>query len=204
MKNEDKKLGSSYTIIAALLLCITSFCPFDIQDAVAIVTACVLGLQGAGAVGLYIVIGMARIPVLPGHSGGTGILTGSQGGFIWGIFFAALMCGLLMGNVLKKKKPVGLLERAEAEAKAGKIQWFYLIKLFLVMAASFVVVQTPGVFWYATVVSRENLEAGKLALTYGDAFNICTKPQIPMLLIKLAVSYPLVLILRKLFEPKRG
>ena len=207
MENKDKNIGSLYTVGAALLLCVAAFCPVNIQDALAILTACVFGFQGAGAVGLFIVLGMIGLPVLPNgtnYGGGTAVLTGLYGGFIWGIFLASLLCGLLMGNVLKKKEPAGLLEKAEAAARAGKTDWFFLIKLLLILIAAYVVVQAPGIIWYVKCISRENLQKGKLPISYGDAFMLCTLRNIPFLIVKLAVSYPLVIILRKLFEPKRS
>lgn len=202
MKISRKNLSSYYTLGAAALLCVAVFCPFNIQDALAIVTACVFGFQGAGAVGLFLVLGKAGLPVLPGRLCGTEAFTGMNGGFIWGMFFAALLCGLLMGNILKTKKPEGLLEKAEAAAKAKKTDWFYLVKIILILAAAYIVVQATGIFWYANFVSKANLEAGKVGLSYAEAFAICTKPQLLFLIVKLALSFPLIVILRKLFEPK--
>lgn len=54
-----------------------------------------LGLKGAASVGIYILIGVAGLPVFAKYSSGLSTLLGPTGGYIIGFFFAALLIGLV-------------------------------------------------------------------------------------------------------------
>lgn len=54
-----------------------------------------LGMKlGVTAVGLYMALGAVGLPVFSGFQGGFGPILGYTGGFMWGFFLMALLCGL--------------------------------------------------------------------------------------------------------------
>ena len=52
--------------------------------------------MGAGsmALGAYLLLGMAGVPVFSGFSGGVGILFGPSGGFLYGFFAMLILCAI--------------------------------------------------------------------------------------------------------------
>jgi biotin transport system substrate-specific component len=72
--------------------------PIVLKDMLAILSGTVLGsVQGAGAVGLYLIAGMVGLPVF---SGGAGLaaLTSPSGGYLVGYFVGSLAAGLMLGR----------------------------------------------------------------------------------------------------------
>lgn len=49
--------------------------------------------NGTTAAAVYILLGLAGIPVYNGFTGGPSVLFGMTGGFIWGFLFIAFFCG---------------------------------------------------------------------------------------------------------------
>lgn len=50
--------------------------------------------NGTIAVAIYILLGLAGVPVYNGFAGGPSVLFGITGGFIWGFLFIGFLCGL--------------------------------------------------------------------------------------------------------------
>ena len=71
---KPKTLRSTFTVLFAALICLGCFIsipigpvPITIQNMFAILAACILGgLNGAGAVGIFIVLGTIGLPVFSG------------------------------------------------------------------------------------------------------------------------------------------
>ena len=53
------------------------------------------GKRGCTAIGIYLLLGAAGLPVFSGFRGGIGILAGVTGGYLWGFLFAGLSYRLL-------------------------------------------------------------------------------------------------------------
>ena len=71
-------------------VCLTAFC---------------LGTKGALlAVAAYIAIGATGLPVFSAFTGGIGILLGLSGGFLWGFFITAVLCGIARKSCKKAIK----------------------------------------------------------------------------------------------------
>ena len=53
------------------------------------------GRRGCAAIGIYLLLGAAGLPVFSAFQGGIGILAGVTGGYLWGFLFAGLAYRLL-------------------------------------------------------------------------------------------------------------
>lgn len=69
--------------------------PFTMQVLGVLLAPLLLGLRGAAAVGIYILIGAAGVPVFAKGASGIGAIVGATGGFIIGFFLAALAIGFV-------------------------------------------------------------------------------------------------------------
>jgi biotin transport system substrate-specific component len=68
--------------------------PIVLQNAFAVLAGLLLGpLQGAGAVGLFLIAGALGLPVFSGGKGGFAVITGPTGGYLVGYFIAAFIAG---------------------------------------------------------------------------------------------------------------
>lgn len=77
--------------------------PITLQTLAVMLTGLILGpLRGAAAVGLYVLAGLAGLPVFSGFSGGLGVLAGPSAGYLLSFVPAALVVGLLSRAVLRR------------------------------------------------------------------------------------------------------
>ncbi|WP_291755137.1 biotin transporter BioY [Cellulomonas sp. 73-92] len=72
--------------------------PITLQTFGVLLAGLVLGARrGAAAVGLYVLVGLAGVPVLAGGTGGPGVLAGPTVGYLLGFVPAAAVAGALAG-----------------------------------------------------------------------------------------------------------
>ena len=179
-----KTLRNIFTALSAALICLGCFLsisygpiPFTIQNMLVILSACVLGgANGAGATGIFIVLGTAGLPVFSGCHGGVTYLMGPTGGFIAGYFLAALVSGLIVGTP-------HTFER--------KFSWKNYGIIALAAFVGYALIYVPGIPWYMHVMS-DNGEP----VSFATAVSTCLTPFIPMDLAKFAVTIPLAAVLR--------
>ena len=70
--------------------------PFTLQTLGVFIAASLLGWKrGTLSVIVYVLLGLAGVPVFAGFSGGIGVLGGPTGGYIIGFLFTALIVGLM-------------------------------------------------------------------------------------------------------------
>lgn len=62
--------------------------------------------KGAMSQIIYILLGVAGMPVFAGGRAGIGVLAGASGGFIWGFVIGAYVIGLLTQNKARTSLPV--------------------------------------------------------------------------------------------------
>lgn len=176
---------STFTALFAAIICIGCFIsiplpggvPITIQNLFAILAGLVLGgIQGAGAVGLFIILGAIGVPVFSGGKSGFAHLVGQTGGFIWGYFLAALIAGFIAGTP----------RTSEKKFKLSK--WIILTIAALV---GFVINYVVGIPWFIHVMTGK----GKF-LTLSKALEYTLIPFIPGDTIKFIVSIPLAAIIR--------
>ncbi len=103
--------------------------PFTLHTLGVFTAVAVLGLRrGTVAVGFYIILGLIGLPVFHSFQGGFGVLIGSTGGFIIGLFFSAIIIGVF--NFKQAKS---------------------LIRLIISLCIGQVAVYICGVLWFVFV-----------------------------------------------------
>ena len=109
-KFEPLDLAYMGMFVALMAICswisIPTAVPFTLQTFAVFMTVAVLGVfRGTAAILVYILLGMAGVPVFAGFSGGYGAVVGLTGGYIVGFIFTALITGGIM-EAFGKKIPV--------------------------------------------------------------------------------------------------
>ena len=185
VKTKASILRTTFTALFAALICIGCFIsiplpggvPITVQNLFAMLAALILGgVQGAGSVGLFIILGIIGVPVFSGLKGGWAVFVGPTGGFIWGYFLAALVAGLIVGTPHTFEKRFGIK------------MW---LRIILASLAGFALIYAPGIPWFIHVMA----EKGK-PQTVSAALNATLIPFIPGDTIKFIISIPLAAVLR--------
>ncbi|MCC9204775.1 biotin transporter BioY [Arthrobacter sp. zg-Y769] len=79
--------------------------PITLQTLAVMLTGMLLGPgRGAAAVGLFLLAGLAGLPVFSGFRGGPGVLAGPSAGYLLSFPVAAAVVGLLAGLVLRRTR----------------------------------------------------------------------------------------------------
>ena len=178
---------SSFTAVFAALLCLGtllsktpayisgtgSAVPFTIQNMLAILAALILGgVQGAGATGLFLIAGIAGLPVFAGAKAGWETFTGPTGGYLWGYFLASAVTGLIAGSP------------QESEKKFSAAMW---LRLSLASLAGFAIIYIPGILWYQHIVQPQSST---------ELFQSTLNPFISWDIIKWLSTIPLAALVR--------
>ncbi len=80
--------------------------PLTLQTFAVALCGAVLGWRlSLASTAVWVMLGAVGVPVFANFSGGFRVLVGYTGGFIWGFFFMAALCGI--GSAMKNK-PFGL------------------------------------------------------------------------------------------------
>ena len=154
--------------IMAALLCIAGPLsvpvgpvPLSLASFAVYLAGAVLGWKkGTAAVAIYLLIGLAGVPVFSGFSGGFPKLAGVTGGYLIGYLFCAAVTGLSV----RKPLPDG---RRRAAVRMG-----------LFMAAGTVVLYAFGTAWFVIQTGR----------TLGAALGLCVLPFLPGDTVKIAAA----------------
>ena len=79
--------------------------PVTLQTLAVMLTGMILGPgRGAAAVGLFLLAGLAGLPVFSGFRGGIGVLASPSAGYLLSFAAAACVAGLLSGMVLRRTR----------------------------------------------------------------------------------------------------
>ena len=194
---KNNLIRSTFTALFAALICVgciisipmPSGVPITVQNMFSILSGVLLGgIQGAGAVGIFIVLGAVGLPVYSGAVGGINILVGPTGGYIWGYFLGALISGIIVGT-------------PHVEEKKFKISTW--IRIAIATVIGYLIVYIPGVPWFRHIVlsnpenSLHNILSG---LSVKDQFTKVlgwtVLPYLPGDIIKIIITIPLAAILR--------
>ncbi len=128
-------------------------------------TATVLGKKfGTISVAVYLLIGLAGLPVFSGFSAGFTKLLGPGGGYMIGYLPCAFLIGMLM----------------EGKGKQGIVWWQKTIRAAIVMALGAACCYSVGTAWFLVVMDG----------TYGlaEALFLCVVPFLPFELIKILLA----------------
>lgn len=92
-------LGAVFTavliVLSQLSIPLPSGVPITLQTFAVALCGYVLGWKlGLCSVGVYVLLGLAGVPVFSNFSGGAGVLFGMTGGFIFGFLAMAALCGV--------------------------------------------------------------------------------------------------------------
>lgn len=174
-------LRSVFTLAFASLICVSGIItiptrgpvPITIQNAIAILSGLLLGpIQGAGAVGLFLIAGGLGFPVFSGGQGGTAVFAEPTGGYLLGYFIAALIAGLSV-----RKAPLDDPKEAFPIILSATI-------------SAFIAVYVPGVL----ILKRS------LGLYIADAITFGIVPFLAGDAIKIAILVPIALKVRPLIS----
>ena len=166
MKNNRTTCLVQTSAFAALMaLCawisVPALVPFTLQTFGVFLAAALMGAKkGTLAVGLYIALGAAGLPVFSGGQAGWGVLLGQTGGYITGFLPGAFLCGFLA----KKAKTRPLL-------------------LFGAMLAGLLCVYITGSLWFAAVYLPKDG-----AYNLWAAFTACVLPFVIPDILKIALA----------------
>lgn len=174
-----------FTIVFAVTICLGCFLsvptalgiPISAQSFFVIFAALIMGgLQGASSVGLFIIAGIAGVPVFIGATKGWDSFMGATGGFIWGYFIAAAAAGLIVGSPHNFEKKFNLK------------MW---LKIALASLVGFILIYVPGILWYVKTMAEENS-----AVTFSNTVPLILTTLVPMDFIKFVITVPLAALLR--------
>lgn len=162
-KTKHTMLLSVFTALFAALIAVSGFIaiplpgspvPIVLQNMMPILAAALLGgFQGSGATGLFLLAGIAGLPVFSGGHSGMARLLGPTGGFLVGYFIAAAVTGFYIGR----------------PSIAGKTP---LIKIISGCLLGFVILYVPGIAQFMKVTGKtlgQSLAVACIPFLPGDA-----------------------------------
>ncbi|MCR5218768.1 biotin transporter BioY [Treponema sp.] len=183
IRNSFRSLGtltfSLLTGLSVLLSFHSRESAMEVQNLLAVMAGCVLGgVNGSSSAGIFLMAGIAGLPLFPGFEKGFESFTAADGGWLWGYFTGALAAGL----ILKHPSP---FERKD------KGIW---IRTILAVTAGLFFSYIPGLLWYikssgenpGLIIQRHLL---KLNLQLGKAA-VCTASSIILRPLAAKLMYP--------------
>ena len=168
------------TALVTALLCVVS--PFSIPIGPVPVTLGVLAVflavfmlgkkRGTMAVVLYLLIGLAGLPVFSGFAGGAGRLFGPTGGYLIGYMPMAWIAGWFIESGWDKKDKKAALPMQIAGMILGLVILYGL-----------------GTIWFTMLMNRQ-ASGGSAAerMTFLRAVQVCVLPFLPLDLVKIALA----------------
>ncbi len=161
----------------AVMVALTAVCawvavpaavPFTLQTFAVFAALLVLGgKRGTIALGVYLLLGAAGLPVFSAVGGGVGVLLGPTGGYLLGFLLTALVYWLF--EALFEKR-----------AGAGRLRLVWQCAALIV---GLIACYAAGTAWFIEVYAR-----GGKAVTFAAAVSSCVLPFIVPDLVKLAVA----------------
>ncbi|MBO0842912.1 MAG: biotin transporter BioY [Nocardioides sp.] len=128
--------------------------PITLQTFALLLTGALLGpLRGVLAVVLYLLLGLAGLPVFAEHSAGPGVFVGATAGYLWSFPLLVLAVGLLVKYVLGRRRtnPVLVFGAAVVGVVVNHIGGIigFLIVLRMHPGAA---IATDGPYWVADLI----------------------------------------------------
>lgn len=136
-------LRSFSTLLGAVFICLGVFTSKSAVDneiiyssqnlIVVLVSACLGKFSGAGATGIFIIVGCLGLKVFPGFLSGFISFSNENAGFILGYFIASIITGIIVG------------EPSEYEAKFSSKKFFLNL---LAIISGFLIIEISGILWF--------------------------------------------------------
>lgn len=183
--NFSRILRGSFVAVFAALICAGCFIsipfpggvPLTVQNMFAFLSGTVLGsFWGAISTAVFLVLGIAGVPVFSGMKSGFAHFLGATGGFLWGYLLGALLAGLILGTPKLEEKKFSVIK---------------LIKIALAYFAALICNYLPGIIWF--IHCKGGLSEN---LSLMQVLNWTLIPFIPGDIIKWILAIPLTAVLR--------
>jgi biotin transport system substrate-specific component len=177
---------SAFIALFAALISITSFIavpvgplgvPIVLQNMLVVLAALVLGIQGAVAVALFMLLGILGFPVFSGGRSGLAPFFAPAGGYLIAYLFASIIAGIICGS----PKPF--------EKKLSS-----LIKISIASFVSFAIIYAVGTPRLAQIIMQNKQITFSQSIKPAIVAGIL--PYIAGDIIKLIIMIPLALKLR--------
>lgn len=194
MKDSKKKSKKQVAVLSAIIalfaaiICIGCFMkiplgvvPIVLQNALCVLTGVMLGGYIGGApTALFLLAGLAGLPVYAGGTSGIAVWLGPTGGFYPGYLLGAILAGFIAGRPsVDQRKP----------------DWITIVRVSVAMVAGMVILYVPGVWRFANwAVGAGKVPADKSVMAY--TMGACVIPYIPGDIIKCVVGIPVALVIR--------
>lgn len=155
--------------------------PIVLQNVLCILTGVLLGgVFGGAPTALFLIAGLAGLPVYAGGTSGVAVWLGPTGGFYPGYLLGAVVAGFIAGRPSVQEK---------------KLSVAVVVRVSLAVIAGMVILYVPGVWRFA----RWAVGAGKVPVeksVMGYTMGACVIPYIPGDLLKIVVAIPVALKIR--------
>ena len=181
MARSQKTIQMAEIALMSAVLCIVSPVsvpvpmspvPFSLSLFAVFLTAVILGAkQSAACVLLYLLLGMAGLPVFSGFSGGIGVLLGPTGGYLVGY----LPCAIIIGWVAKAKKKNGSFLQNIGAMTLGTLACYFF-----------------GTVWFLAVMDG--------SYSIAQALVVCVVPYLIFDIIKIVAAAAAVLPIKKMLR----
>lgn len=175
-----------FIALFAALICVSSFwmvpfipgIPIVLKNLVVVLAGVLLGTwRGAAASALYLLAGIAGLPVFA-NAGGIAAFLSPSGGYLYGYIVASLISGLVAGPPsLRDKKP----------------SFLYGLRVVTALFMGFLVILVCGALWLLVLNGNSETPQPALGVFLGGIL-----PFIPADGIKFALSIPIAFVLRPL------
>ena len=161
-------------VLAPIAIPMPGGVPVTLATFSVMLAGCLLG-PGAGTLSqlIYLLIGMAGVPVFSGMRGGIGVLAGMTGGYLVGYLLLAAVSGAIYRLYCRK-------------VKGGSV-WLRRVVLMLAMICGTVCLYVFGTAWFMIVTGN----------TLAVSLTACVLPFLPGDLIKMILVAFLVPVLSK-------
>lgn len=169
----ERKFKAFDTALTALMTAVIVVCslaavpfgsvPITLQTFAICVSVGLLGVKrGVVCVLLYLLLGIAGLPVFSGFQGGIGVLLGPTGGYVLGFIPMVIVSGLIIQNCEKKA-----------------------VVHFLAFVAGLIVCYFVGTIWFVYVYSVEKTD-------FLAALSVCVLPYVIPDVVKLILASVLI------------
>lgn len=185
-----KKIGliSAFVALFAAIISVSCFIkipigpiPIVLQNMMVVLCGVLMGSYLGGAPGaVWLLAGLAGLPVYSGGASGIGVWIGPTGGFLPGYLIGAVVAGFIAGKPSVQEK---------------KITLKVTVRIVIAMLAGMIILYVPGLLHFAKwAVSAGKVPADKTVFAY--CMSACCLPFIPGDILKLVVAVPVALKIR--------